>query len=229
VEAVCGLRITAAAGAVEIGVGETAPTTFSAAALSRNRWYHVELVAACDSGVGNDGAITLYVDGVSVATVGSLDQGAIGQGVLGVQDHLETTTGTLLFGPVLFDDAQLYPPRSRFDHHRTVSASQHIFVGPGVVDSAALVSTTAGNILRLYDTDTGNVNDAQGFVAELDLTAHTALEGPLYFERGCFAELTGTNPRGQVIVSRTNPYGPRYYSVSGIRHYGLHRSERANG
>ena len=129
----------------------------------------------------------------------------------------------------MFDDLQVYPPRERFPTQRTVMASDHVFVGPGMVDGAALLSTTSGNIMRLFDTDTGNVNAAQAFVAELDLAAHTAVGTgvePLRFERGCFVQLTGTNPRGQVTVSRMQGWGPRYYSAWGMRHYGLRRRER---
>ena len=223
-EAVCGLRITAATDAVEIGIGDgIAVTDYSAAALEKNRWYHVEIgMLVSTAGVGT---LTLYVDGVSVVALTTLtNAAAVGTGVLGTQDTLSTTTGTLLFDQFIFDDLRVYPARERFPTQHIITASGHVFVGPGMVDTAALLSTTSGNIMRLYDTDTGSVLAAQDFVAELDLAAHTSIEGPLRFLRGCFAQLTGTNPRGQVIVSRTQ--GPRYYSAWGMRHYGLTRKDR---
>lgn len=228
VEAVVGLRITASTNAVEIGCGETAPTAFATATLDRNRWYHVELFADLDAGGGNDGSLTLYLDGVSVATVSSLDQGAVGKGVLGTQDTLSTTTGTLLFDDFVFDDAQVYPRRERFPLDVTPTKSTHVFVGPGAVQFGALLSTTAGNTMKLYDTDTANVNDAQGLVADLDYDAgRVSIEGPLYFTRGCYVQLSGTNPRGSVQLLRSVD-GPRFYSAQGIRHYGQNRRARAN-
>lgn len=231
VEASVGLRITAATGAVEIGIGDgTAPTTFAAATLQSNRWYHVEIEMLVSTGVA--GTLQLFLDGVSVVSLTALtNAAAVGSGDLGTQDTLATTTGTILFDDFIMDDLRIFPTRERFPLQVPVTQSGHVFVGPGCVDTAALLSTTAGNILRLFDTDTGNVDDAQGFVAELDLSAHTSIEGPLRFERGCYAQVTGTNPRGQVIVSQGRVRGapaPVYYTAWGLRHYGRRRTSRAN-
>lgn len=230
VEASVGLRITAATDVVEIGIGDgTAATDYAAATLEKNRWYHIEVGMLVSTGAV--GTLTLYVDGVSVVALDTLDNAAaVGRGVLGTQDTLATTTGTLLFDQFVFDDLQVYPDRERFPHQRVFTVSGHAFVGPGAIDTAALLSTTAADRVRLYDTDTGNVNDAQGFVAELLTEGHTSIEGVLQFKRGCYVSLNQSTARAQVTLSSGDAIpgslGPRYYSPSGIRRWGLVRKER---
>lgn len=229
VEASLGLRITALTGDVEIGIGDgTAPTDFSAQALAHNRWYHIEVeMLVSTAGVGT---LQLFVDGVSmVSLTGLTNAAAVGSGDLGTQDTLATTTGTLLFDWFVFDDTRIFPQRERFPHQQTITQSVHAFVGPGVVEDFLVLSTTAGNIARLFDTDTGNVNDAQGFVAEFDIAAASELvtaSGPWRFERGCFVQMTGTNPRAQVRMYPDKR--PPFYSAWGVRHYGQHRKQRPN-
>ena len=195
------------------------------------RWYHVEISALIDNGGGDNGTIDAYLDGATVGSqITGLDQGAIVDAKFGMIGKDAGTTGTLLIDWVRADDARIYMPRERFPTQITVTQSRTIFVGPGYVDAAALLSTTSGNIMRLYDTDTGNANDAQGFVVECDLSAFPAFEGPATFERGCYAQLTGTNPRGQVLLPEgTHHKGlakPLYYSDWGYRHYGQRRKGR---
>src|SRR3990167_3039945 len=104
IEAALSLRITAATDVVEIGIGDgVVADNFATAALQKNRWYHIEVgMLVSTSSVGT---LTLYVDGVSVVALTSLDQAAeVGTGVLGTQDTAGTTTGTLLFDQCVFDD-----------------------------------------------------------------------------------------------------------------------------
>jgi hypothetical protein len=230
-EGSCGLRITAASGNIEIGIGDgVAPSTYSAELLQRNRWYHIELAYKVHT--TDEGTFTLYVNGVSRVALTALDNAAaVGQGVLGTQDTLSTTTGTILFDQFVMDDAQIYPHRERFPTNVTLTKSAHVFVGPGTVESAALLSTTAGHTLLLFDTDTANVNDAQGFVTELAVGNLVAASGPIPFKRGCYAQLTGTSVRAQINLSPSEnepgSQGPPYYSAWGVRHYGQRRDQRA--
>ena len=229
-EAVIGLRITAATGNVEIGVGDgTAPSNYSTEILQRNRWYHVECKMKCST--TDAGTLDLYVDGVNRVSLATLDNAAaVGRGVFGTQDTLSTTTGTILLDHFIFDDAQIYPRRERFPSTMNLTQSQHVFVGPGVVDSAALLSTTAGNTLILYDTDTGNTNDVQGMKVELAVGNLVSASGPITFTRGCFASVAGTNTRAQVTLSTSSDevglLGCPYYSAWGVRAYGQKREQR---
>ncbi len=228
VEQTVGMQITASSNLLEIGVGDgTAPSSY--VTMDRGRWVCVELLSTIST--GGAGAMTLYLDGASRIALTSLTQAAaVGQGVLGTQLTLATTTGILLFDDFVMDDAQLYPNQQRFPLQRTVTSSEHVFVGPGTVDAAVLYSTTAGNIMRLYDTDTGNVNEQQGFVAEVSLTGAISVSGPLFFERGCFAEMTGTDPRGAVLMTKVNDEpggaGPKLRSDGAIRRYASLRKPR---
>ena len=228
VENAVGLRITATTDVVEIGVGNTAPTAFASETLIKNRWYHIQLVSVIQT--GGTGTATLWINGVSSASVTTLTNTAVLQGVLGTQNTLSTTTGTILIDEFRFDDLQLYPDKERFPIHKTFTKSGHLFVGRGVVDAALLVSTTAGNIMRLYDTDTADVNDAESQVVELAIGASTSGGGPFTFKRGCYVQLTGTNPRGEVYIRQygheTGAMGPLYYSEAGMRSYGLRRKAR---
>src|SRR6185436_15604168 len=105
-EMVLGMRMTAASNLLEIGIGDaTAPTSF--VTFPRNRWVLVELLATPST--GGSGVLTLYLDETQVATLTSLTQAAaVGRGVLGTQDTLSTTTGTLYFDQFAFDDLRLY-------------------------------------------------------------------------------------------------------------------------
>ena len=227
VESSLGLRITAATGAIEIGIGDgTAPTDFAASALIRNRWYAIELRALISTaGVGT---LDLYVDGSAslVALTTLTNAAAVGQGVLGIQNQLATTTGTILMDQFIMDDLQVYPFRERFPLTQILTQSGHAFVGPGNIESATLLTTGASNTMYLWDTDIANTNDATSRVLELDISAHTTASdhGSIHFERGCYVALAGTNPRGQVILPRT--LGPALSSPATIRRYGRNRTQR---
>lgn len=221
VELAVGLRITAATGAIEIGVGETAPTQFSAQTLDRGRWYEIEVTGNVDAGVGNDGDATLYVDGVSRATVTTLDQGAITDLVLGVQNQLATTTGTLYIDSYIADEGRVYPMVDRYSPDVLATYNVHVLLGPGRIENLTLL---AGNgtdcVVEVYDTDRGNTTDAQKRVLRLNnVTANEVVDPagvPVDVTRGAYVVLTGTTPRAQVQVSQAVALSP-----GGVRAYGL--------
>lgn len=227
VENAVGLRITATTDLVEIGVGQVAPTVFRSSPLSKGAWHHIELETTVQTGVTGTGL--LYVDGVLAATIDTLTNTAVLRGVLGTQNTAATTTGTVLFDEFVFDDARIYPDRERFPHHIVLTKTGHAFVGPGTVASAAMMQGTS---MILYDTDTASVLDAQGVVAELTDSLHTNVGGPLTFKRGCYVALSGTTPRGEIIITTSSVVpgatGPKYYSEWGMRHYGQLRKQRPN-
>lgn len=225
VEASLGFRITAATGLIEIGIGDgTAPSTFSAEPIQRNRWYCIELSALIHT--TDAGTLTLFVDGTQRVALDTLDNAAaVGQGVLGTQDTLATTTGTILFDDFVMDDARLHPHPNRFPDTVTLTKSGHLFVGPGWLASAAILTTTADNQVNIWDTDQANTNAQDSYKVELDIDTHTSLEGPIYFQRGCYVQLTGTAPRVQLSVvthsDRPGVIGCAHYSQAGIRARGL--------
>lgn len=229
VEASVGFRVTNSSQLIEIGIGDgTAPTSF-AQWPGRNKWVCVEVLFTCST-VGA-GVVTLFLDGVQVVTLtGQTHAAAIGKGVLGSQDTLATTLGAIYYDDFICDDGRIYPDRERFAPSVYVLKTGHVFVGPGYIDGAALLTLAATNeSLTLYDTDTGTTSDAAP-VAELLATAQTSVSGPLYFQRGCYAVVGGTNPRSLVFIMRSNEKpgikGPRYYSNWGLRYYGNNRKQR---
>ena len=215
-----GFRYTAATDVLDIGVGNVAPTAFYT--INKGFWYHVELVSVIQT--GGTGTATLWIDGASVASVTTLTNTAVLRGVLGTQDTLSTTSGTLLFKDFKFDDAQIYPPSIRFPTSPLLTKSAHVFVGPGRINSARLLSGAAtDNVLSIYDTDVGSTLDASKVVLELKNTANSQLvasqnKRPVHIRRGCYVDLSGTNPRAQIDFGAT-----AYGSDGAIRTYAMKR------
>ena len=201
VENAVGLRITATTDVVEIGVGNTAPTAFASETLIKGRWYHIELVSVIQT--GGTGTATLWINGVSSASVTTLTNTAVIQGMLGTQNTLSTTTGTLLFDQFKFDDGQIYPTTIRYPESVLLTKTAHVFVGPGMVENVSLLSGAAtDNVLSIYDTDTGSTLDALKVALELKNVTNSDIVDPagvpLRLQRGCYVSMTGTNPRAMV-------------------------------
>lgn len=224
-----GFRVTNSTQLIEFGIGDgTAPTSFTQWP-GRRKWVTVELLATVST--GGSGVVTLYIDGAQTNTLTSQTHAAaVGQGVLGSQDTLATTLGTIYYDDFIMDDTRIYPYRDRFPHNHHVLKTGHLFVGPGYIEGAALWSYANGDeSLILYDTDSGNTNDVTP-VVELAATGQTSVGGPLHFERGCYAVLGGTDPRAIVYQTRSNEKlgvkGPLFYSEYGMRFWGYNRKAR---
>ena len=234
IEATFGLRVVAATNEINFGIGEVTATSFGAEAIQRGKWYTIELAIELDDGVGDDGTIDLYVtrentpstEVIHAAQVASLDQAAVIQGVLGVQLHAATTTGTILFSDFRFDDARIYPERDRFPLSYLLTKDGHAFVGPGVIERVELMSgADTDNVATIFDTDSGDTTIAGNIVTELKNTANNELviqDHEMVIRRGAFVQMSGTTPRVMVHVKR-NPMGR---SVANIRQLGLKRVEQ---
>ncbi len=215
-----GLRVVAATNVVNFGIGETAPTSFTAQEIERGVWYCVELAVTVDNAGANDGTIDLYLtkEGepssvtVAAAQVGTLDQGAITSGTLGIQGHLATTTGTILFDQFVHDDARVYPITRRYDDTILMTKTGHAFVGRGVIDNITLMSGAGTDcVATVYDTNTANTLDATNTVAELKNTANNELVDPagmpVDLVRGAYVVLSGTTPRARVKLKNVVGFG----------------------
>ena len=223
VENAVGLRITAATDVVEIGVGNVAPTAFAASPLIKGRWYSVELVSNIQT--GGTGTATLWVDGVSVATVTTLTNTAVLRGVLGTQNTLSTTTGHLFMDAFVFDDAQIGPMFDRFPETQWITKSIHVCVGASDLLNVTLLPGTGTNsVLKIYDTDVASTADEGAVRAHLfNLTASEPpidlADVPVSVKRGAYVELAGTAPRALVHIGCSQGY----YSAGRIRQHGLNR------
>lgn len=227
VEIAVGLKITASSGAIELGVGETAPSSFAANPLQTGRWYQVEVHGNIDSGGGSDdGDATLRLDGASVATLSGLTQNAITDAVFGSQDTESTTTGTILLDEFVADDARVGIMEDRWPEEVYLTKSSHVFVGPGQVDNTTLRSGAGTDcVLEVYDTDTADTTSIYNQRAALANTANNEIVDPagmpvLDIRRGCYVALSGTNPRAIVKVRRAVAWG----STGAVRQYGIRRT-----
>ncbi len=225
IEVAFGFRVVAATGVINLGIGEVAPTSFTGEAIERGVWYAVELAVDIDNAGANDGTVDLYLtkegspwsSSVAATQVATLDQGAVTQGYLGVQNHLATTKGTILIDEFIQDDARVYPIKRRFDDTRLLTKSGHIFVGPGDVENVTLHSGAGqDNVAIFYDTDKA---DTTGDVeVELKNTANNetvdTATPPVDCIRGAYVTLSGTNPRALIKLK------PAAASVATVRHFG---------
>jgi len=223
VENAIGLRFTASSGLIEIGVGKTAPTVFGPG-LTLGRWYCVELTSVIQT--GGTGTGTLFIDGTQVAQVTTLTNTAVLRGVLGTQDTLSTTTGTVLYDQFIFDDARIYAISQRWSLSPLLTKSCHVFVGPGRINAARLMAGAATDcVLSIFDTDNGVVLDASKCVLELKNTANSQMvasvnDSPIIVQRGCYVQLSGTNPRAHLDIKPMGAFG----GDGSIRTYGSKRT-----
>ena len=198
--------------------------------FSVNEWHCIEVVSDIDDGGSNDGSIQLILDGTSIGTVSSLDQGAIVDGRLGVVGPDAGTSGTVLFDSVIADDARIYPPSDRFAETITLTKSGHALLGAGLIKNATLLpsASDADNALEIFDTTLGDDTDASNNKLTL-YSGSTAAEVidpagvPIHCRRGAYVKLSGTaganGPRAVVQICPDGAYG----SEGSIRDYGLRR------
>jgi len=229
-----GFTITATTDAITVWVGEAdTPETTGAIEVPKGRWVIFEVQANVDTAAAN-GDITVYMDGQTVVSLATPVQNAaaVGRGVLGTQVTAATTSGVLLFDDFIMDDAQLFPPRERFPSTKRVLKTGHVFVGPGWIEGANVLS--ANGTMDLYDSDTGNINDLQSKKLELATGGNfQGFDSYVYFERGCYVVLGGTNPYGEVrLVTQVGASegirGPTaHWSDGAIRLYGSKRVPRS--
>lgn len=229
-----GARYVAATDVINMGVGaaanNAAPTAFAGFNMLRNQWYTIESTVVIQTGGTGTANIFITKAGDAAQTtadaaVSSVTNIVVTDGVFGLQDHAATTTGTILLDDFIQDDARVYPT-ARYETHPIFTKSGHAFVGPGYIDIAGLLTDEANNVIRLWDTDIADTNATQSFVVELDINGtFTSFAGPIEFRNGCYVELSGTNPRGEVILTqasdRPGVLGPRYHSDAGVRRLGL--------
>lgn len=229
-EVVAGLIYTTAGG-LKFGVGETAIT--SSLPIEKGKWNCIEVAANIDSGGGNDGTIDYWVNGTAGTQVTSLDQAAIVQGRFGVMNQdAGTTAGVLLFDALVADDARIYGPSvgdARWPESMFITASQHVWVGHGVIENVQLVTGFTDNVLEIYDTDTGNTSD----ISKRRVYLTTSTQGevvdpagmPITLTRGCYVKLSGTagatGPFATVKVGKAVGWG----SDGAIRNYGERRKQ----
>lgn len=224
-----GARVVAATNEINIGIGSAAsaavPATFAAQAIQRGVWYTIELKFLCSTGV--IGTADLYVTregdptqvNPQVSLTGKTNI-AVTDCVIGIQDHLATTTGVILMDGFIEDDGRVYP-QPRYSYEQVITQSGHAFVGPGWIRGAAVLAGTAP-FITLFDTDVADVTSSQSYQLYFDPTlGQSSIGGGVYFQHGCYVQLAGTNPVVQVLLERdglwSSARGPLFYSDSGLK------------
>lgn len=229
VEMALSMQITAATNLLEIGFGDGTAASSFVTYPYRGKWVCVELLATVST--GGAGVATLFLDGTQVQTATSLTQAAaVGQGVLGTQNTLATTTGKIFFDQFVMDDARIYPISIRYPQEVLLTKSGHVFVGAGTVENVSLLSGAAtDNVLSLYDTDNAATLDAQNVKVELKNTVASEVVDPAgtpaTFQRGCYVALSGTNPRALVKIG----WAQGYWSQGRVKQHALNRKAAPGG
>ena len=198
----------------------TAAASGKSAALTTNEWHWVEIRGTVNT--GGTGTLKGYLDGNQVgATISSLTNVAITDLWVGAFNaDAGHSAGYIFIDNVVADgdggttEISVGYPWPRYPFYTNVTKTGHVFVGPGTLQSASLLSVTAADEMKIYDTDRGYATAAPencivdlvvGGAGELGGLHH--VEGPIAFYRGCYVVLSGTNPKGNVRAHISPPAG----------------------
>ncbi len=205
------LAIRNNAGVIELNAGELSGATTRTVAISTGEWHSIELSLFYAGDGGTDGTIALFFDGVAVgSTITGITHAASTNGRFGVQNiDAGTTTGRVYFDQIVYDNTgRVYPLSKRYANPRIIYDSEQLWIGPGHLDYAALASiggaVPADNAtVRLYDTenissDIFTPESVASYKVELGIKTNVSITRPIYFEKGCYMDLTGTDPIVQI-------------------------------
>jgi hypothetical protein len=242
VQFVMGLNIDKTANDVEWACGAADLTVNSTAKVEFGVWYTVECHVYIDTGAAN-GYIKVYVtkDGeepsstVTVELTGSQSGGNVTNGKFGVQEKLTGTVGTILLDDFIMttvgsnNQNRIWPDKDRFSTTKTITHSQHVFLGKGTVSGVSLRSSgAADNIITIYDTDTSQTHQASKKLILQNDTAGQMVQSdtgvPFDVIRGCYVEFSGPagyteTPEVTISISRA----PNWFDEGSIRRHALQR------
>ena len=232
VEFAFGIEISKTNGAVYYKAGVTTPNFTQTGTAPLGVWTTIELKVNIQTAAAT-GEIEVYItrDGCTPTSsqylsVGSVQAaGAVGQMIVGTQDKLSTTRGTILMDNFVMDNARIYPTKNRFAETVTMTGNEHVFVGSGTVESVTLSSTAAAdNLITIYDTDDKrNYQGSKKLVLSNDTAGEVVQStAPFDVSRGCYVETTaGTgNPEVTLKIGRANAH----FSDGAMRRFALRRS-----
>lgn len=226
-----GIQIAAATDLITWNIGEATPSIQAAGNARLGVWNTIELKVNVETG-GTSGELELYVtpDGESPSStatqsIGSVQSAAaVVRAILGSQDKLATTLGTILIDNFAVDNVRIWPDRERFPTVRQLTTTSHAFIGPGTVESVVLASSAAAdNVVTIYDTDTAQAHQGLKKLSLANTVASEIVDAqsvPFDVERGCYVEITGS-ATPQVFVSIGD--APAGFTEGGIRSYAQRR------
>ena len=201
------------------GISGAVPDTFGTLPIERGQWYTVEALVNIET--NSSGVVTLYINKAGdvpnsdvYATDTSQTHIAVTDARFGLVNHAATTTGYFLLDNFICDDAHIYAVLQRYPRNVTVTKTDTLFVGPGVIDDVNLiVGADTNGILKFYDTDVADINGDQNLIMELrQATTNSQTISwrgpPLVFEKGCHVTVAGTGAIAQLMnINHTSAYG----------------------
>ncbi len=243
-EVTVALKITAATGAVQIAAAQAqADIVFtSLPTLPRGRWICVEVVNLIAVGAAT-GTTQVFIDGTaqSAAVTNAAVNTPVLRSVLGTQDTLSTTLGHLFIDGFKFDTntqhasgSRIGMPHDRYPTNVLVTKSTHLCLGTSDITNVQLVGGSGtDSVLKIYDTDSADVQDDTNVVAILNGTAAAGVTDlanvPVTVKRGAFVQLSGTAsstvaPFALISIGTSQGWG----SHGRIRQHGFKRAINLN-
>jgi hypothetical protein len=216
-----GFKITITTNVINLGIGAAAatavPDNFSSEPIERGRWYTVELKVLPKAAAA--GTLDVYVTkdrGTQATTpeiaLTGLTNIAVTDGLLGLKNHLTTTTGTILIDDFIQSDTQLYHS-VRYPENRLMTKTGHAFVGPGVIEMITLLGGgAADSVCNVYDSDAAGTSDLVASLSNGVSSETVTRVTPIHVSKGAYITLSGTasanGPRALVkIASAPNSAG----------------------
>lgn len=224
-----GARYVAATDVINFGIGGAntgaVPDNFASWGAKRGVWYTVEIKYLLDD--AGAGTIDLFItpegstqQATADVALTSIDAIAATHGHMGVQDHLATTLGTILYGSLIQDDAQIYAQRDRHPDTVLLTKTGQVFVGPGKIEQYTLLPGAATDgVMTIYDTDNGLTQAADSIVAEIKNVTNSepvTRDRELIVTRGAYVTLAGTTPRATVSIRQSAHRTPGSIRVLGL-------------
>ena len=213
--------------------------------LVENQWHWIELYGTVDDGGSDDGTAYLVLDGNAIGSLSALDQGAITDMLIGLDDiDAGHTAGIYAFDDILFsgiDTSEVrighrrrYPLSPHTSAVASSSYGEHICVGPCTIQDVSILTANAGDMIRLYDTDTGVTTGTYPLVEEVAFSSGLPVNSnPIKFERGCYSVITAAGANGARGLVRIHPDPPCGYPVArcygneaNLKYLAAHRGRR---
>jgi hypothetical protein len=227
-----GFQVFAATDLITWNVGEATPSLQVPGNAQLGVWNTIELMLNVQTGAAT-GDVELYVtpegeepSTTAVRSAGSIQNAAaVVRAILGTQDKLATTLGTVLVDDFVVDNARIWPNRSRFSNVRQITGSSHAFIGPGTVEAVVLSSSAvADNVVAIYDTDTAQAHQGLKKLSLSNTVASEVVSAnsvPFHVTRGCYVEIAGTGSPEVMVTIRD---APASMSDGGMRNFANKRS-----
>ncbi len=232
-----------------IGTHATAatPSTDSTRQVKLGVWHTIELKMHVVTGSAA-GDITLFVteegqepSTTATATLASIQNAVVTEGLFGVQDPASTTNCIILMddfqysGIAAASGARIFPTKNRFSTTRQFLSSGlvkelgsfHAFVGAGTVSNVTwLTGGGTAALLGIYDTDTAQTHTGNRKAALTQSLAGEVIDVPAVpfdVTRGCYVQIDDSGNGNQEVII-TIERAPNWFSDGNMRRFAQRRN-----